>query len=99
MSGSTGGRRPPLTRVDVQGSQGVQIGDHATQYNQYIDTYIAQQVVQLPAAVSGRAVVGKAPQSAPAFQPRAELVTRLGERGPGVPVVRAVTGMRGAGKT
>jgi Tetratricopeptide repeat len=93
------GRKPPLTRVDVQGSQGVQIGDHTTQYNQYIDTYIAQQVVQLPAAVSGRAVVGKVPQPAPAFQPRAEMVTRLGENGPGVPVVRAVTRMRGVGKT
>jgi NB-ARC domain len=87
-----------VTRVEVPGGQGVQVGDHNIQLNQFIQTYIAQRVTQPPPAVSGR-VVGEVPQRAPAFQPRAELATRLGENGPGVTVVRAVTGMRGVGKT
>jgi hypothetical protein len=99
MSGRTGGAESPLSRVQVPGGQGVQVGDHSTQYNQFIGTYIAQQVIQPPPAASGPVVVGEVPQRAPAFQPRAELVTRLGQSGPGVTAVRAVTGMRGAGKT
>jgi tetratricopeptide (TPR) repeat protein len=95
MSGSTGGGEPPVSRVEVPGGQGVQVGDHNIQLNQFIGTYIAPP----PPAVSGRVVVGEVPQRAPAFQPRAELATRLGESGPRVTVVRAVTGMRGVGKT
>ena len=99
MSGSPGDAERPVTRVEVPGGQGVQVGDHNTQLNQFIENYIAQQVIQPPPAVSGPVVVGEVPQRAPAFQPRAELVARLGASGPGVTVVRAVTGMHGVGKT
>ena len=99
MNGGTGGGEPPVTRVEVPDGQGVQVGDHNTQHNQFIENYIAQQVVQPPSATPGPVVVGEVPQRAPAFQFRAELAARLGKNGPGVTVVRAMTGMRGVGKT
>ena len=52
---------------------------------------------QVPAAV----VVGEVPQEPLGFQPRPELLAALDAPGPGsrVVVVRAVTGMRGVGKS
>ncbi len=85
-------------RAEVSGGQGVQVGSGNEQVNQYIQTYIERQ--DLPAApVSGPVVAGEMPQRATAFQSRQHLVDRLDASGPGVTVVRAVTGMRGVGKT
>ena len=80
------------------GGRGAPPGSGGAQVTQHIQTYIERQ--DLPAvSVPGSVVAGEVPQRAAAFQPRAELVARLGERGPGVTVVRAVTGIRGVGKT
>jgi tetratricopeptide (TPR) repeat protein len=86
--------------AEVRDSQGAQIGDENVQLNQFIQQYVAQQVVQasVPAA-PGRLTVGLIPQRAPAFQPREDLLAEVARSSPGVTVVRAVTGMRGVGKS
>ena len=99
MGGSTGAGEP-VTRVEVPDGQGVVVGDHATQRNQFIQTYIETQVIRpSPAGGGGPVVAGEVPQPPAGFQPRAGLLAALGAAGPGVSVVRAVTGMRGVGKT
>ena len=100
MNDSTGAEEPPVTWVEIPSGQGVQVGDHGTQVNKFIKTYIERQVIQPRSApVAGPVVAGDVPQSPIAFQPRAELLAALRESGPGVSVVRSVTGMRGVGKT
>src|SRR6266436_8447341 len=77
--------RPGL-QAEVSGGKGVLVGSGNEQVNLYVQTYIETQ--HLPdAPAQGRLVVGEVPQRARAFQPRAELVNWLGQRGPGVAVV------------
>ena len=91
----------PQPPVKVSG-QGVQIGNDNEQLNQFIQNYIAslQVQIQVPAATArGPVVAGEVPRQPPAFEPRPDLAAALAARGPGVTVVRALTGMRGVGKT
>jgi hypothetical protein len=68
--------------------RGAQFGEH----NLQINLFTAE-----PAP--GPAVAGGVPQAPPALQPRDGLMAALRTAGQGVCVVRAVTGMRGVGKT
>jgi tetratricopeptide (TPR) repeat protein len=99
MTGTGAGERP-TARVEIPAGQGVQVGDGNIQDNKFIQTYVEQQVIQAPSGpVAGPVVAGEVPQQPPAFQMRPELLAALRDSGPGVVVVRAVTGMRGVGKT
>jgi tetratricopeptide (TPR) repeat protein len=97
------------------GGQGVQLGDGSTHINKFSgisaevtagrDAYNAGRditlIVQPPPASRAQQslVVGNVPQAPPAFQPREDLLAQVRSAGTGVSVVRAVTGMRGVGKT
>jgi hypothetical protein len=52
-----------------------------------------------PAPAAGQIVAGDIPQEPPGFRPRADLLAELERAGGRVPVVHAVTGTRGVGKT
>jgi hypothetical protein len=80
----------PVLNVNVSGGQGIQVGDNNLQYN----TFVTQ-----PPPLPDRIVAGPIPQEPPACQPREDLMAKLRAASPGVSVVRAVTGMRGVGKT
>jgi tetratricopeptide (TPR) repeat protein len=74
--------------VGPPGAKGVQVGDGNVQVNLFAGE-----------PPRGPVVAGNIPQAPPAFQPRDDLMAQLRAAGPGVSVVRAVTGMRGVGKT
>jgi tetratricopeptide (TPR) repeat protein len=96
---STGSSEPPRP-VEVRDSQGTQIGSHNAQVNQFIQNYFdLHQGSQHSASAGGMIVVGQRPQGAHAFQPRDDLLAALALNIPEVPVVRAMTGMYGVGKT
>jgi hypothetical protein len=74
--------------------QGLQIGTGNTQHNYFYDSSAPP-----PSGTLQRVVFGSVPQAPPAFQHRGGLLEQLRSAGPGVAVVRSVTGMRGVGKT
>jgi NB-ARC domain len=78
---------PAARHVHIANSQGVQVGD-GPQLNVFLG---------LPSP--GPVVAGNVPQVPAAFQPREDLMTELRAAGRSLPVVRAVAGMRGVGKT
>ena len=83
--------------AEAAGGQFVPAGSGDVRPNEFIQTYIDYH---LPTASAvGPLVVGDVPRAAPGFLPRAWLADRLARSGPGVPVVRVVTGMPGVGKT
>ena len=112
VSGSTGAEEPP-TRVEVPGGQGVQIGDHGTQDNKYIQANIENLVIQpSPVPVARSAIPGSRPPGSvprawniparnPGFTGRDDLLEALRERllAGDRAVVQALHGMGGVGKT
>jgi hypothetical protein len=111
MSGGTGGEDPPA-RVEVPGGQGVQVGDHGTQHNKYIQTYIETQVIQPPPAPPAGPVAGprqlgslqrvwNIPARNPGFAGRDDLLEAVRKRllAGDRAVVQALRGMGGVGKT
>src|SRR6516165_4311175 len=112
MTSSAGDEDRPA-RVEVPGGQGVQVGDHGTQHNKYIQTYIETQVVQQSAVpVAGQVMAGaqlpgsvprawNIPARNPGFTGRDALLQAVRERlmAGDRAVVQALRGMGGVGKT
>ena len=108
MSGGAGDEDPP-TRVEVSGGQGVQVGDHGTQHNKYIQTNIETVVVQpspVPVAAhpqlpGGVSRVWNIPARNPGFTGRDALLEAVRKRllAGDKAVVQALRGMGGVGKT
>jgi hypothetical protein len=82
------------SQAELPGVQGAQLGSHNLQVNQFLPQPQAQPD-------SGPVAVGVIPQEPLGYQPRADLMAALDapDTAGRVTVVRAVTGMRGVGKT
>ena len=112
MTSSAGAEDPP-TGVEVPGGQGVQVGDHGTQHNRYIQTNVETLVIQpslVPVAgpvAAGSRLPGSVPRvwnipaRNPGFTGRDDLLEAVRERllAGGKAVVQALHGMGGVGKT
>ena len=81
-------------RIEISGSQGTIIGDNA-----HMEVHFHYAASRQAEGAPGTAVAGAIPLPPAAFQPREDLMAALRTSGPGISVVRAVTGMRGVGKT
>ena len=98
------GSRAGKYLVSVREGQGVQVGDHGTQHNKYIHTYIETQVIQpSPVPVAGPRLSGSVPRvwNNPGFTGRDDLLEAVRERllAGDRAVVQALHGMGGVGKT
>jgi hypothetical protein len=109
MSGGGASAENPPARVEVPGGQGVQVGDHGTQHNRYIQTNIETVVIQ-SSPVPGMADPGlpgsvprvwNIPARNPGFTGRDDLLEAVRERllAGDKAVVQALHGMGGVGKT
>lgn len=87
---------PPaaVRHIEVSGSQGTIIGDNA-----HMEVHFHYAGSRQAESASGTAVAGAIPLLPAAFQPREDLMAALRASSRGISVVRAVTGMRGVGKT
>jgi tetratricopeptide (TPR) repeat protein len=96
LRGSGGGPLAPLAdqlNHDVTHLQGQRIEGAIAQLASQVEALARSEPVVWPVRV------GNVPQQPPAWQPREQLLAAVGKLGPSVPIVRAITGMRGTGKT